>query len=455
MLKINLLAQYWQQQKKQHYRKILYSSVIVLILISGLGFYLYQHRFAEQQLQQQLKSLQQQLAELPVTPVPAPAVTHPPAPELASGYVSLQQAHADIREVLQKIAASGNMNLLLHESVQGTITVSFNQLFWEEALKVVLELANLVLEQRENILLISSAQDESQRLKTELEQQQQSDELLPLESLFLPIRYAKAPELVTLLQTDNQEWLSSRGTVSVDERTNTLVIRDTPENLQQVQTMIQQLDVPVRQVAIEARIMNVQESFSKELGMLWEINGNASIGSAEATALSNDILLNLEMQALENESLVEELAHPRLITADQQTAIIRQGEEIPYQQSAEYGASTVSFKPAVLELQVTPHITPDDHIILKLLVKNDTRGSQALADNVPIITTKEIRTQVLVQNGQTVALGGIYTMGKNQTEDRVPVLGRIPGLGKLFTYKTKADERKQLLVLVTPKIIVE
>ncbi|MFI4954701.1 MAG: type IV pilus secretin PilQ [Gammaproteobacteria bacterium] len=453
--KINLLADYWRQQRKQHWRKILYSCLILLLLLSAVGFYLHQQTIMQMQLQQEISVLQGQLSELAVPPpVNLPLETTPAVP-IATGVISLQQAQMDIREVLQQISASGNMNLLLHESVQGTVTVNFQQLPWREALNVVLELADLVLEQRDNIMLISSAQDESKRLEVVLHQQQQSEELLPLESQLLSVRYAKAAELAKLLQAPDQEWMSKRGTVSVDERTNTLVVRDLPANLQQIQEMISQLDIPVRQVAIEARIMNVQESFSKELGVLWEITGSAGIDNAQLATLSNDILINLELLALENEHLVEELAHPRLITADQQTAIIRQGEEIPYQQSAEYGASTISFKPAVLELQVTPHITPDDHIILKLLVKNDTRGAQALADNVPIITTKEIRTQVLVRNGQTVALGGIYTIGKSQQEDRVPVLGRIPGLGKLFTYKSELDERKQLLVLVTPKIIVE
>lgn len=456
MIKINLLARYWHLQKKQWRQRLWLISAIVLVLGASVGLYGYHAKHQQIALEQKILALQQQLTQLTLPPpktdpIPEPTPTFP----IVTGTITLQQIQIDVREVLQQIAASGQINLLLHESVQGTVTINFQQLPWQEALQMVLELANLVIEQRDNALLIRSVQDETKRLEEELHQQQQNDEIQPLESRLISLRYAKAADLAKLLQVHNQEWLSKRGIISVDERTNTLVVRDLPVNLTQIHHTIKQLDIPVRQVAIEARIMNVQESVSEALGILWEITDSTSTDNAVLATLTNDILLDLELQARENEQLVEELAHPRLITADQQTAIIRQGEEIPYQQSAEYGASTVSFKPAVLELQVTPHITPDDHIILKLVVKNDTRGAQALADNVPIITTKEIRTQVLVRNGQTIALGGIYTWGKSQQEDRVPLLGHIPGLGKLFTSKTELDARKQLLVLVTPKIIVE
>ena len=452
---INLLAHYWQQRRHQQVRKLLGLSGVIISLFCAFGFYWQQQRLKHRQFQQQVQILQQQITDLTAsTELPKPAepiiVKDNPLP---LGTISLQQVQIDVREVLQHIAASAQMNLVLHENVQGTVAVNFLQLPWQQALEVIIELANLVLEQQHNVLLVRAAPDAAQRLATELQQQQQQDELLPLESLLITVRYAKAIDLAALLEKSDQEWLSKRGTMSVDERTNTLVIRDISANLPYLQQMVQQLDVPVRQVAIEARILNVQESFSEELGILWEISTDTE--TAAVATLSNDILINLELQALENEHLVEELAHPRLITADQQTAIIRQGEEIPYQQSAEYGASTISFKPAVLELQVTPHITPDNQVILKLVVKNDTRGAQALAENVPIITTKEIRTEVLVRDGQTIALGGIYTIGKSQQEERVPVLGKIPGLGKLFTYKSELDERKQLLVLVRPKIIVE
>jgi len=451
MVKINLLASYNKTQLWCKYQQWLVLILILALLLLSSSVYWFLFKPQKQLLllaQTQAAELQQQVANLLQQVNSPPMPENTPAAHTPSGYVSLQQPNVEVRSILQQIAASAGINLLLHESVQGNISVAFNNLPWKQALQVVLDLVELVSEQKNEVLIIRSAEEQIQKAQVQLKNQQQHNELIPVETVLIPVQYSQAQTLADLLISNEQEWLSARGAVSVDERTNTLLVRDIPDNLPAIQKMIQRLDIPVRQVAIEARILNVEESFSKELGILWGISGSANIGE-----FSNDILLNLEIQAAENENLVEELAHPRLITADQQTAIIRQGEEIPYQQSAEYGASTISFKPAVLELQVTPHITPDNHVIMKLVVKNDSRSAQALAENVPVITTKEIRTQVLVNNGETIVLGGIYTQGKNQQIEKFPVLGDIPGINRLFTSEANENERKELLVFVTPRII--
>jgi type IV pilus assembly protein PilQ len=477
-IKINLLAAYQRLQRSHQYRRwaIFIILLFLLSLSSGVYWFLFKPQQAQlliaqtktQQMQQEITELTQQAKN---TVIPTAAIEPERTPV---GHISLQQPTMELRNLLQQIAASAGINLLLHDSVQGNVSVAFNALPWQQALQVVMDLADLTAEQQDDVWVIRSAQEHIKKTQIDLAAEQQLQDLTPVETVLLPVHYAKAQELADLLSTGEQEWLSARGVVSVDERTNTLLVRDIPDNLPAVQSMIQRLDVPVRQVAIEARILNVEESFSQELGLLWSVDGNASISDTSMnnlrmnlpnistqnnpmnlaiTTLSSDILLNLELQALEKENLVEELAHPRLVTADQQTAIIRQGEEIPYQQSAEYGASTISFKPAVLELQVTPHITPDDHIIMKLVVKNDSRSAQALAENVPVITTKEIRTQVLVDNGETIVLGGIFTQGKTQQIERLPFFSDLPGIGRLFSSEAEQNERKELLVFVTPRII--
>lgn len=449
----NLLSSYWIQKKNQFTKKINIIVFSLLLFISLILVFIYYTRHLYSQLDDASIKTQTLESELKSAKNTAPVIavnakTDPP------GIISLQQSHIDIREVLQKIALIGHMNLLLHESVQGIITVSFDQLPWKEALSVILDLAHLSLDKKENILLIRSKENENLHLESQWQEQKKQESLIPLESLLIPLHYAKASDIVALLKNGEHAWLSSRGSATMDERTNTIIILETPSRLKSIKTMLARLDVPIKQVAIDARIMNVEKNISKEWGLSWAAHANASLESAVSiSALSTQALLDVELQALENENKIEELAHPRLITADQKTAIIRQGEEIPYQQSAEYGASTVSFKPAVLELQVTPHITPDDHILLELVIKNDTRGVQSLADNIPVITTKEIRTQVIAKNGQTIVLGGIYTQGKNEQEERLPFLSSLPAVGRIFTNTSAQHENKELLVFVTPTIL--
>lgn len=452
-IRFNLLASHYQLKKMHLYYSIggVALLIVLLSLVFGIYWFFYKPQnklltIAQEQtvaLQQQIESLLENAKKTPKNSEKTP-VSHKP-----SGVISLQQPNIDVRQVLQQIAASGGINILLHESVQGVVSASFHQLSWQQALQVVLDLMGLVAEQQDEILVVRSAAVLREQQQSELKNQQENNAIVPIETLMLPIQYSQAETLSDLLIRD-QQWLSPRGAVSVDERTNTLLVRDIPENLSIIQSLIQRLDIPVRQVAIEARILNVEESISKELGILWNLEGSASIGIG---SFSDDMAINMQLRAAEKDNRVEDLAHPRLITADQQTAIIRQGEEIPYQQSAEYGASTISFKPAVLELQVTPHITPDDHVILKLLIKNDSRSAQALAENVPVITTKEIRTQVLVNNGETIVLGGIYTQENNHQRDKLPILGDIPGVNQLFANNLRQREKKELIVFVTPKII--
>lgn len=381
---------------------------------------------------------------------------NPVIPVLPPGTISLQKSHADIRVILQDIAMAGSANLILHESVQGTLSVDFKQIAWEKALDAVLKAGHLIADYQNNMIFVLSKADQTKRLQSDIDQQHIEESLLPLSSDIISLHYAKASDVENVFTQNKTEWLSNRGILIKDERTNTLLIKDTLPRLTAIKKMIQSLDIPIKQVAIEARIMNVEKGFSKELGLLWEAEANISLENASTLmvgTLTHQALIYMELQALENEHKIEELAHPRLITSNQKTAIIRQGEEIPYQQSGEYGVSTINFKPAVLELQVTPHITSNNHILLELIIKNDTRGLQPLADNIPVITTKEIRTQVLAQHGQTIVLGGIYTQVSDKQQNKLPLASSLPLVGSLFNNTKRSKEQKELIVLVTPRIL--
>jgi type IV pilus assembly protein PilQ len=372
---------------------------------------------------------------------------------------------------------------------------------WDQALDLVLKTKGLGQRQMGSVLLIAPAAEIAAREKVELEAVRQVEELAPLVTEYMQLKYAKASVLATLL-TSEQGLLSERGTAVVDERTNTLLMKDTSANLEKVREAIIMLDVPVRQVLIEARIVVANTSVGKELGVKWggasfKDNGSnwttaggsqqtltegsqilfdrATTGSSTQTIdLTNanvvdfgatnaaastfaigyqtaDFLLDLELSAIETEGRAEIVSQPRVITADGQTASIESGTEIPYQQASSSGATNVAFKSAVLRLEVTPQITPDDRIIMDLLINQDSVGEQTSAG--PSINTNAVETQVLVENGETVVLGGIFRSEDVTTIRKTPFFGDLPLIGALFRYKSKTDTKSELLVFITPRLV--
>jgi type IV pilus assembly protein PilQ len=408
--------------------------------------------------------------------------------------LSLNFQNIEVRAVLQLIADFTGLNLVASDSVQGAITLRLQNVPWDQALDLVLKTKGLGQRQMGSVLLIAPAAEIAAREKVELEAVRQVEELAPLVTEYMQLKYAKASVLATLL-TSEQGLLSERGTAVVDERTNTLLMKDTSANLEKVREAIIMLDVPVRQVLIEARIVVANTSVGKELGVKWggasfKDNGSsqqtltegsqilfdrATTGSSTQTIdLTNanvvdfgatnaaastlaigyqtaDFLLDLELSAIETEGRAEIVSQPRVITADGQTASIESGTEIPYQQASSSGATNVAFKSAVLRLEVTPQITPDDRIIMDLMINQDSVGELTSAG--PSINTNSVETQVLVENGETVVLGGIFRSEDVTTIRKTPFFGDLPLIGALFRYKSKTDTKSELLVFITPRLV--
>jgi type IV pilus assembly protein PilQ len=290
---------------------------------------------------------------------------------------------------------------------------------------------------------------------------------------FIQVRYARVVDLANLLRGEAQTFLSDQGKLMIDERTNTLVVQDTAERRAAVRALITRLDVPVKQVLIESRIVIADDNFERALGLQWGAHrntasiigraGDREVGSMPESHRANtvsawmkvpgDLILDLELTALESEGLGKIISSPRLVTSNQQKAYIESGEEIPYQESTASGATSVSFKKAVLRLEVIPQITEDETVLLDLLVNHDSRGVETAG--VPAIHKQEIHTRVLVKNGETIVLGGIYQHTKRREVVSVPFLGRLPGIGWMFRYKSDKKHRSELMIFVTPKIIQE
>ena len=398
--------------------------------------------------------------------------------------ISLNFQDVPVRQLLQILADENNLNLVASESVTGNITLRLENVPWERALETILRVKGLDKRYDDNILIVAPASELAQREAEQLESQQRMQDLTPLESSYIQINYAKADEIAQILRTDSSDLLSTRGAVTVDERTNTLLVRDTPEQIATVKAMVAVLDVPVKQVIIEARMVTVRDNISDELGILWGIsepeldtstpppwgtgtnvtgdfNVNLPIASPAATIgfqvakLADGRLLDLELYALERENKGEIIASPRITTANQKEAYIEQGTEIPYVESASSGATSVQFKKAVLGLKVTPQITPDNRVILDLVITQNTRGETVSTPTGPAVSidTQEIGTQVLVENGETIVLGGIYQQQILNDISKVPLLGDIPYVGVLFRTDSQVNEKRELLIFVTPRIV--
>ncbi|MDH4258693.1 MAG: type IV pilus secretin PilQ [Gammaproteobacteria bacterium] len=420
----------------------------------------------------------------------------------------------DVRPVLQLLADTSGQNIVVSDTVKGRVTLRLQNVPWDQALDIVLRTKGLDMRRKNNVILVAPQAELAAQEKAELAAQKDIQDLAPLRTEFLQVNYAKASEIARLVKSSSGgSLLSSRGSVSVDERTNTMLVQDTAEQLTAIRTMVSTLDIPVRQVLIESRIVIVSDDFSRELGVragftrispdvgdLMAISGSAQstdtmMGSvldnlattgspfpvqvpfgnfdrynvnmpvanpAGRIALSildfDDFLIDLELSAAQNEGRGEIKSTPRVITANGREAIIEQGVEIPYQESSSSGATTTQFKKAVLSLKVTPQITPDDRVILDLTVTKDSVGQlvpSATGGFVPSIDTRNIQTQVLVKDGQTVVLGGIMETERRDSVKKVPLLGDVPFLGNLFKSKSKINNRDELLIFITPKILRE
>ncbi len=422
-------------------------------------------------------------------------------PQYTGERMSLTFQDITVRAVLQLIADIANVNMVTSDTVGGSITLQLQNVPWDQALDIILKTKGLDKRQNGNVLLIAPADEIAAREALELQSEQQIEQLAPLRGEFIQVNYAKATTLAGIIQGEKTSFLSDRGSITVDERTNTLMVRDTAKKLDEIRQLVRTLDIPVRQVMIESRIVVADDGVNEELGVRFGVHdvmdsGSTAVTSSSAGAtnylnefnatpfaglgdgrlpnvdlpvsspagqigmtfgrLSEGLILDVELSALESENKSEVIASPKVVTANQKEAYIEAGEEIPFQSVQGGGANAVpkiEFKKAVLSLKVTPQITPDDRIILDLQVNQDTRGEET--GQGPAINTREIGTQVLVDNGETVVLGGIYQQRKNKDVTKVPLLGDIPGLGVLFRNTVESEAKSELLIFVTPKIIKE
>jgi type IV pilus assembly protein PilQ len=404
--------------------------------------------------------------------------------------LSLNFQNIEVRAVLQLLADFTGLNLVASDTVTGNVTLRLKNVPWDQALDIILKARGLGMRQVGNVIMVAPIEEIAAREKLELESQQQIEELAPLRTEFVQVNYAKASELAALLKAKENSLLSERGNVSIDPRTNTLLVRDTAENLAGIRELVTRLDIPVRQVLIESRIVNATVDFTRDLGVRFgygktvnqpgaggeEGEGTFFLGSntnfdeqgfivdlpatqgAPATlglavGKIGSWLLQLELSAAQAENRVEIISSPRVVTANQREALIESGQEIAFQEAASSGATSTSFKKAVLSLKVTPQITPDDRIIMDLEVSNDSPGEQTPAG--PAINTDSVATQVLVDNGETVVLGGIYQDTERDTVNRVPFFSELPLVGNLFRQNFTQREQQELLVFITPRILKE
>ena len=419
--------------------------------------------------------------------------------------ISLSFQNIDVRSLLQIIGDVSGNNVVISDGVRGDLAMRLVNVPWDQALDIILKTKGLGLQQQGNVMLIAPLDEIAARSKAEGEATKQKDEGAPLRSEIIQVNYAKASAMAALLKSAQNSIMSVRGKVSVDDRTNTLLILETRERLAEIRTLITRLDVPVRQVLIESRIVIANNDFSKSLGTRFGVsavsgdrnnfittsgssnatdttvqdvitsgssvgaalgglndrfNVNLPVASAGRIAfaiLGSDYLVDLELSALQAEGRGEVQSTPRVVTANSKQATIEQGVEIPYLEASSSGAATVSFKKAVLSLNVTPQITPDDRIIMDLQVNNDSRGQDVSAGTgvIPSIDTRRVTSQVLVRNSETVVLGGIYQQTQSYSVTKVPLLGDLPLLGYLFRTTSSTNNKRELLIFITPKILSE
>lgn len=407
--------------------------------------------------------------------------------------LSLNFQNIEVRSLLQVIADFTNFNIVTSDTVGGSLTLRLKDVPWDQALNIIMEAKGLGMKKNGNVLWIAPKDEIDERTKRDFEAARNIEQLEPLRTQGFQINYAKAEELKKQIadNSGNSEastrFLSTRGSAIAEPRTNQLFVTDTSSKLEEIANLLKKLDVPVRQVLIEARIVEARDTFGRSLGVKfgggYDRAGRGSIGSgydsfgtttnspfvnlpaglstggtAGTLALSifNSGLtrfLSLELSAMEAEGVGKVISSPRLLTADQTQAVIEQGTEYPYTQTAPNGATTIAFKKAVLKLEVVPQITPEGNIIMDLDLNKDSRGETTLQGVA--IDTKHIKTQVLVENGGTVVIGGIFEMEETNQVNKVPVLGDIPGVGNLFKSRTRESTKREMLVFITPRMVTD
>lgn len=409
--------------------------------------------------------------------------------------LSLNFQNIEVRAVLQLIADFTGLNVVVSDSVGGNITLRLRNVPWDQALDIILKTRNLGMRQTGNVLLIAPNAEIVAREQAEMQARQAAVELAPLRTQFYQVNYARATDIAGILRSGDASIMTPRGNVTIDQRTNTLMVLETAEKHEEIARLIRRLDVPVSQVMIESRIVIANDDFSRDLGVRTGVTASRSTSSRNyavtgsgtgANTIINDAnnavtspglnerynvnfpaagnagrialavlgsryLVDLELSALQTEGRGEVVSNPRVITSNQRTARIEQGVEIPYQEAASSGATSVSFKKAVLSLEVTPQITPDDRISMDLRVNKDSVGG--IFGGVPSIDTRSVDTQVLVDNGDTVVLGGIFEQSTSEGASKVPVLGDVPLLGALFRSNSRQSSKNELLIFVTPRIL--
>ena len=404
--------------------------------------------------------------------------------------LSLNFQDIEVRSVLQLLADFTGLNMVVSDTVTGNVTLRLKNVPWDQAMDIILRTKGLSMRQTDNVILIAPTQEITSWEKNELEAKKEIRELAPLRSELIQVNYAKAEDMAELLKQEGNQLLTpDRGNVTVDVRTNSLLVQDTAEKLEEIRDLLAKLDIPVRQVMIESRIVSADDNFGKELGVRMGMSQDPSIdindqdldisgslaGSIDGKTagdllvdlapsaafggidfvlakLGNQIL-SLELEAMQEEKRGEVISNPRVITADQHTAVIKEGVEIPYV-SSDGDTVNTEFKEAVLMLQVTPQITPDDRIMMDLLITKD-KPELVPGSSEPAIAKQEIQTSVLVDNGETVVLGGVFESTKETSSAKVPVFGDLPYVGFLFRTTQNIDDNRELLIFVTPKIVKE
>ena len=428
-----------------------------------------------------------------------PVVVDPDKLGKGPGYtgekLTLNFQKIDVREALNVIADFTETNMVISDTVKGNITLRLKDVPWDQAFDIILQSRGLDMRKNGNVIQVAPREEIAAKEKIDLTAHQEISELEDLRTESFQLSYQKGDAVAAMLTNEKQRLLSKRGSAVVDQRTNTVFVQDTPTHLDQARKLISQIDVPVRQVMIEARVVEASDKFGKNLGVRLGYNSNDAFSIGNSTKLFGNIgantvtagplagttmpaatpnvnlpsagtagafsmllfnssvskLLSVELTALETDSKGKVISSPRVVTSDQTEALIETGTEVPYQEASSSGATSVSFKKATLSLSVKPQITPDDKVIMDIKVNKDSVGT--LYAGVPSIDTNKVNTQVLVENGGTVVIGGVYAQTQTNGVDKVPLLGDIPVLGYFFRRSAKVDNKSELLVFITPKII--
>ncbi|WLG42082.1 MULTISPECIES: type IV pilus secretin PilQ family protein [Pseudomonas] len=417
----------------------------------------------------------------------------PPGRAVVSAFsgepLNLNFQNIEVRAVLQQIADVAGLNLVAGDDVQGTITLRLKGVPWDQALDLVLQAKGLDKRIKAGVLLVAPAEELAARELLTLESRKQMADLAPLRRELLQVNYAKAADLAKLFQsvTGLEGATDERGSVAVDDRTNNIIAYQTGERLDELRRIVAQLDIPVRQVMIEARIVEANVDYDKSLGARWGgrlARGNwqaggmpkplpegaqppenppsspfVDLGAVTASSglgvayITDNLLLDLELTAMEKTGNGEIVSQPKVVTSDKETARILKGTEIPYQESSSSGATSVSFKEASLSLEVTPQITPDDRVIMEVKVTKDEPDYLNRLNDVPPIKKNEVNAKVLVKDGETIVIGGVFSNTQSKVVDKVPFLGDVPYLGRLFRRDMLAEKKSELLVFLTPRIM--